>query len=78
MGRATSFSDVTAGRRSATDCGSPGDSLTVGKRQAAAAYLDAARLTDDAAERQVLRRKAVTLLAARATAARATAACGRC
>jgi hypothetical protein len=68
MGRATSRSDVSAGRHSPTDCQSPGDSLTVGKRQAAATYLDAARLTGDAAERQILRRKAVTLLDARGTA----------
>jgi hypothetical protein len=72
MGRATSRSDVGGGRHSPTDCESPGDARTVGKRQAAAAYLDAARLTDDAAEREVLRRKAVTLLA------RGPATCERC
>jgi len=73
MGRATSRSDVTAGTHSPTDSESPGDAMTVGKRQAAAAYLDAARLTDDAAEREVLRRKAVTLLDAVGTAT-----CERC
>jgi hypothetical protein len=40
------------------------------KRQAAAAYLRAARLTDDATERESLRRQAAELLSRRARTSR--------
>ncbi len=41
------------------------EAAEVSKRQAAAAYLRAARLTDDAAERESLRRQAAELLSPR-------------
>jgi len=45
-----------------------------GRRREAAAYLRAARLTDDASERQALRRKAAELLEPRAARGRGRAA----
>ena len=45
-----------------------------GRRREAASYLRAARLTDDASERQALRRKAAELLAPCASRRRARAA----
>jgi len=44
------------------------------RRREAASYLRAARLTDDASERQALRRKAAELLAPRASRRRGRAA----
>jgi hypothetical protein len=64
MGRASKCEDAdTEGRSVPGEDGQP--EAQVRRRQRAASYLRAAKLTEDAAEREKLRRKAATLLSPR-------------
>lgn len=66
MDRVSKVHDAGTDRHSLPDKDVPGEpAKDVRKRQAAAAYLRAARLTDDPAERESLRRKAAELLSPR-------------